>query len=122
MTIAELIVAALVIVATALIVATAVALWRAPDALTRVNLMGPTTSVALPLIIVAKVLLDASTGALDANNLIRAILAIAGLWIIAAVGSFYIGRSIYGVRVVDKAAGVSHEDDSKVREREARAE
>lgn len=113
MTVAEIVVAALVIVATMLIVATAVALWRAPDALTRVNLLGPTTSVALPIIIVAKVVWDASQGSLDAGAVIRAVLAITGLWVIAAVGSFYIARSIYGVTVVDRKAGVSHDDPSK---------
>ena len=46
MSIAAVIATALVVVATLLIVATVIALWRAPDAVTRANLMGPTTGVA----------------------------------------------------------------------------
>ncbi|MDK6260169.1 Na+/H+ antiporter subunit G [Corynebacterium frankenforstense] len=112
MSVVEIIVSVLVVLATLLVVATAVALWRAPDALTRVNVLGPTTSVALPILLVAKVIHDASLGELDANDLVRAVIAIAGLWLIAAVGSYYIGRSIYGVTVVDERAGVDHRDVS----------
>ena len=42
MTIAEIIASILLVVATVLVIGTAIALWRAPDALTRVNLLGPT--------------------------------------------------------------------------------
>ncbi|MCZ9309930.1 Na+/H+ antiporter subunit G [Corynebacterium uberis] len=101
MTIAEIIISAIVVVATVLIVATAVALWRAPGPLTRVNLLGPTTSVALPLLIAAKLLRDWTTAGFDLHNFLRAVLAIAGLWVIAAVGSFYMGRAVYGVSVED---------------------
>ncbi|MDO5512761.1 Na+/H+ antiporter subunit G [Corynebacterium sp.] len=102
MTIAEIIVSVLVVVATFMVVTTSVAMWRAPDALTRVNLLGPVIGVGFPLLIVSKLILDWSTTGFDANNLVRGLLAIAGVWIVASVGSYYIGRSIYGVTVVDQ--------------------
>lgn len=102
MSIVEIVVSALVILATVMVVATAVAMWRAPDALTRANLIGPVVGVAVPLLLVSKLIIDWSTTGFDLNNFIRAVLAIAGVWIVGAVGSYYIGRSIYGVTVVDK--------------------
>ena len=88
MSIAAVIATALVVVATLLIVATVIALWRAPDAVTRANLMGPTTGVAAPLLIIAKVVYDAADG------ITPAVLAILGLLIVASVSGFYMGRSL----------------------------
>lgn len=73
------------------IIGTTVAMWRAPDALTRINLMGPTVGVALPLLVLVKLLSEP----LDLHNLIRAVVAIFALWVVAAVSSFYIARSVY---------------------------
>ncbi|GAB3696525.1 Na+/H+ antiporter subunit G [Corynebacterium nasicanis] len=102
MSIPEIIVSILVIIATLMVVTTSVAMWRAPDALTRVNLLGPVIGVGFPLLLLSKLLIDWSTTGFDLHNLVRALLAIAGVWIVASVGSYYIGRSIYGVTVVDK--------------------
>lgn len=102
MSVAEIIVSVLVVVATLMVVATSVAMWRAPDALTRVNLLGPVIGVGFPLLMVSKLIIDWSSTGFDLNNFVRAVLAIAGVWIVASVGSYYIGRSIYGVTVVDK--------------------
>lgn len=85
--------AVLVVVATVCILGTTIALWRAPDALTRINLMGPTVGVALPLLVLAHLFSDP----FDWHNLIRSLLAIAALWVVAAVASFYIARSVYEV-------------------------
>lgn len=102
MTVTEIVVAALVVLAAFLAVATAVAQWRAPDALTRANLMGPLVGVAFPVLIVAKLVWDWSTVGFDLNDFLRALIAVAGVWIVASVGSFYLGRAIYGVMVVDQ--------------------
>lgn len=102
MSVAEIIVSLLVVVATLMVVTTSVAMWRAPDALTRVNLLGPVIGVGFPLLMVSKLIIDWSSTGFDLNNFVRAVLAIAGVWIVASVGSYYIGRSIYGVTVVDK--------------------
>lgn len=85
--------AILACVAVVFIVGTTIALWRAPDALTRINLMGPTVGVAMPLLILAHLFNDP----FDWHNLIRAVIAIAALWVVAAVASFYIARSVYEV-------------------------
>ena len=102
MSVAEIIVSVLVVVATLMVVTTSVAMWRAPDALTRVNLLGPVIGVGFPLLMVSKLIIDWSSTGFELNNFVRAVLAIAGVWIVASVGSYYIGRSIYGVTVVDK--------------------
>lgn len=102
MSVAEIVVSVLVVVATLMVVTTSVAMWRAPDALTRVNLLGPVIGVGFPLLMVSKLIIDWSSTGFDLNNFVRAVLAIAGVWIVASVGSYYIGRSIYGVTVVDK--------------------
>ncbi|AKK10175.1 Na+/H+ antiporter subunit G [Corynebacterium uterequi] len=108
----EIIVAALVVLAAAMALVTAIAQWRAPDALTRVNLMGPLVGVGLPVLIVAKLIYDWATRGFDPNDFVRAIIAIAGLWVIASVGSFYMGRAVYGVTVVDSTPeGAEREGD-----------
>ena len=101
MTIPEIIASILLVVATVLVIATAIALWRAPDALTRVNLLGPTVGLAVPLLLVAKVVVDFAENGFSLWSLIKVMIACFGVWIIASVGSFYMGRSIYGVTVTD---------------------
>lgn len=102
MSVAEFIVSVLVLLATLMVVTTSVAMWRAPDALTRVNLMGPVIGVGFPLLLLSKLIYDWSTTGFDPNDLVRALLATAGVWTVASVGGYYMGRSIYGVTVVDK--------------------
>ncbi|WP_026157102.1 Na+/H+ antiporter subunit G [Corynebacterium capitovis] len=102
MTLSEIIVALLVVAATIFTVATAVLQLRAPDALTRANLLGPLVCLAFPLLIVAKLIRSWATAGFDVSDFLRALLSLAGVWIIASVASFVIGRSIYGFTVVDK--------------------
>lgn len=104
MTIAEIIVAALVIVATICMVATMLLQLRAPDALTRVNLLGPLVCIAFPLLILAKLIFSWSTDGFSLGDLIRSILAVFGVWIIGSVASYIMARSIFGVTVTDKEA------------------
>ncbi|WIM67921.1 Na+/H+ antiporter subunit G [Corynebacterium breve] len=106
MTPVEIAVSILVIIGTFLTVATAVLMFRGPDALTRVNLLGPLTCVAMPLFIIAKLVLDWSVDGFVLHLFLRAIIAIIAVWIISAVGSFVMGRSIYGVTVVDRKHGI----------------
>lgn len=76
---------------------TATALWRASDALTRANLLGPATGVALPLIIAAKLFYDGAHGQFTWWNLIVSLAAVAALYAVLAIGSFVMGRSLYGI-------------------------
>lgn len=101
MTIAEIIVAILVIFATVCVVATMLLQLRAPDALTRVNLLGTLVCIAVPVLLVAKLIYSWSTTGFDLNDFIRAIIATAGVWIAGSVASYIMGRSIYGVTVTD---------------------
>ncbi|WP_175935763.1 Na+/H+ antiporter subunit G [Corynebacterium sp. Marseille-P4321] len=104
MTIAEIIVAALVIAATICMVATMLLQLRAPDALTRVNLLGPLVCIAFPILILAKLIFSWSTDGFSLGDLIRSILAVFGVWIIGSVASYIMARSIFGVTVTDKEA------------------
>lgn len=104
MTIAEIIVAALVIMATVCVVATMLLQLRAPDALTRVNLLGPLVCIAFPLLILAKLIFSWSTDGFSLGDLIRSILAVFGVWIIGSVASYIMARSIFGVTITDKEA------------------
>ena len=102
MTIAKIIVAVLVVVATICVVATTILQLRAPDALTRVNLLGPLVVIAFPILIVAKLIRSWTTTGFDLNDFIRAIIAVLAVWIVGSVASFIMGRSVYGVTVVAK--------------------
>ena len=95
-----------VAVAVFMTVATLILQLRAPNALTRVNLMGPLVCVAFPALILAKLTADWATDGFNAADTIRAGIAILGVWIVGSVGSFIMGRSIHGVTVVDpRSAG-----------------
>lgn len=64
-------------------------------------MLGPTVGLAVPLIIVAKLVVDFGRDGFSLWLLIQALIACFGVWIIGSVGSFYLGRSIYGVTVTD---------------------
>ncbi|GAB3077646.1 Na+/H+ antiporter subunit G [Corynebacterium aquatimens] len=101
MTIAHILVAILVIAATIYTVAATILQLRAPDALTRANLLGTLVVNAIPLLILAKLIYSWSTVGFIIGDLLRAVIAILGVWIVGSVGSFVMGRSIYGVTVTD---------------------
>lgn len=101
MTVAQLVASALMLLATVLVLATVVSLWRAPDALSRVNLLGPTVGMAVPLLLVAKLVVDFSENGFSLWKLIQVLITMFGVWIIGSVGSYYMGRSVYGVTVTD---------------------
>ena len=104
MSVWETIVAILAVIATFFTVATTILQVRAPDALTRANLLGPLVCVAFPILMLAKLIYSWSTTGFSLNEVLRAVIAVAGVWIIASVATFIMGRSIYGVTVVDKAS------------------
>ena len=102
MAIYEIVVAALVVLATVFVIATAVLQVRSPDALTRANLLGPLVCLAFPTLIAAKLIYSWNTTGFSLWELLMAIIAVAGVWIIGSVGSFVMGRVLYGVTVTDK--------------------
>ena len=95
-----------VAIAVFMTVATLILQLRAPNALTRVNLLGPLVCIAFPALILAKLTADWATDGFNTADTIRAVIAILGVWIVGSVGSFIMGRSIHGVTAVDpRAAG-----------------
>lgn len=84
---------------------TSVAVWRAPDALSRSNVMPIIPGVAVPLLIMAKLANDWVTVGFNGADFVRACLAITGLLVVVSVASFAMGRSIYGVSVEDARLG-----------------
>ena len=106
MAIWQFIVLFFVAIAVFMTVATLILQLRAPNALTRVNLLGPLVCVAFPALILAKLTADWATDGFNTADTIRAAIAILGVWIVGSVGSFIMGRSIHGVTAVDpRAAG-----------------
>ncbi|WP_293771300.1 Na+/H+ antiporter subunit G [uncultured Corynebacterium sp.] len=101
MTIGEIIASVLFVVAAVLVIATAVSLWRAPDALTRVNLLGPTVGLAVPFALVGTFIVDCAENGFSFIHLFEVLLTLFGVWIVGSVASFYMGRSVYGVTVTD---------------------
>ncbi|MDO4761501.1 MAG: Na+/H+ antiporter subunit G [Corynebacterium sp.] len=96
--IAELIAGTLIVLAGFLMLLTTVLVWRLRhDPLTCANLLGPATGVGLPLIIIAKLVIDFSVHGFSATDLLRGIGAIAGLLVVLAIGAFLLGRSLYNV-------------------------
>lgn len=102
MHVAMIVVSLLVLIAAFLAMITARALWEAPDALTRLNLITPLTGVALPLLIIAHLIHDAAVHRLNAFALIEALLAIAFLLAVASVAGFALARTLYGTVVDDR--------------------
>jgi len=110
MAIWQIIVLVFVFFAVLMSVATLILQLRAPNALTRVNLMGPLVCLAFPALILAKLTADWATEGFNVGDFIRAVIAILGEWIVGSVGSFIMGRSIHGVTVVDPRAALSREE------------
>lgn len=120
MAIYQIFVLLFVFVAVFMTVATVILQLRAPNALTRANIMGPLVGVAFPFLVIAMLINEWATEGFDLNNFLRAIIAILGVWIVASVGSFVIGRSIYGVTVTDeRAASRGSRSDSEARDGDA---
>lgn len=97
--VAEIIAGVLAIVAGLIMVITMVGLWRAPDAQTQANMLGPATGVALPLLIFAKLAYDISQHGVVWSDVIRAIIAVLAYLVVLALGAFLLGRSLFAVAV-----------------------
>lgn len=109
----EIIVGIAVIFAGLMALASARAIWVAPDALTRTNVLGPTTCIAIPVLLMAKLLHDWVTDGFDPNDTVRAVLSITGMLVVASVSSFYMGRALFSTRNEDPAEH-ELEDDPRI--------
>lgn len=99
----NLVAAILIALACAITLVTVAAVWKANDALTRANLLTTTTSLALPLLIIAKLIRSIALGEFGISDLVVAFLAITALLVVLAVGSFMLGRSLYEVEMEREA-------------------
>ena len=91
----EILIAVLVIAAALCFAATVIELYRAPDALTRLNLTGPIVGVAIPLLIIANLLNTWLNGWEVGPPLIKSIVAITGYLVVVSIASFTLGRSLH---------------------------
>ena len=98
MMIAEIFAGILAVAAGLIMVVTMVGLWRAPDAQTQANMLGPTTGVAIPLLIFAKLAYDISRHGFVFSDVARALIAVAYL-VVLALGAFLLGRAFLAVAV-----------------------
>lgn len=99
MIVLEILAGVLILIAGLLFFLTVLGVSRAPDGLTQANLLGNMTGIALPLIIIAKLLYDTAHGGVGAGEIIRALVAILCLWFVLAIASYVLGRSLYHVGV-----------------------
>lgn len=93
----DIVSAVIVVIACIVMVLTTVAVWRAKDPLTRANVLSTNTSLALPLLIIAKLIHDIGAGTFTFYSLLLSVLTITGLLVVLAIGSFVMGRSLYEV-------------------------
>ena len=75
-----------------------IAMWRSPDALTRLNQLSAGITVGIPLLVGANLILEFDHGTLTWGKTITALLAIAAVLVVATVASEVLGRAVLGVR------------------------
>lgn len=99
MIIVEIFAGILAVAAGLIMVVTMVGLWRAPDAQTQANMLGPTTGVAIPLLIFAKLAYDISRHGFVFSDVARALIAVVAYLVVLALGAFLLGRAFLAVAV-----------------------
>lgn len=90
--------AALVLLGSVYLLGSAIAMWRSPDALTRLNQLSAGIAFGLPALVLANVLLEFSHGTMTWGKALTALAAIVAMLVVAAVASEVLGRSVLGVR------------------------
>ncbi|MCS4490341.1 Na+/H+ antiporter subunit G [Corynebacterium sp. ES2775-CONJ] len=98
----ETIAGILVLISGLLMFITAVALWRKRyDPMTAANLFSTGINIGLPLLIIAKLMVNFYREGFVFGDLVRGILAIIAILVVVAVGSFIMGRSLYQTATED---------------------
>ena len=92
---AVILIGVLAITGAVFVLVSARAMYLAPDALSQLNMTGPAMGVGIPLLICANLVYSFATEGFALGYLIRAIVAITGLLVISAVGSYYMGRALH---------------------------
>ena len=89
----EFLVSLLALLGAALVLSVAVAQFRARDAVSRINALGPATALGLPLILVAASLGWTATQGFDLMLWIKTAVAVIALMIVSSVASNVLARA-----------------------------
>ncbi|MEJ4113045.1 monovalent cation/H(+) antiporter subunit G [Corynebacterium kroppenstedtii] len=95
----NIIIAVLVVLAAVAFIDEVIEMWRAPDALTRVNLTGPITGVGIPLLIIANLVRSIADGDVWYVVAVKSVIAIFACLMVSSVGSYVMGRSIHAEQI-----------------------
>ena len=76
----------------------AVAMWRAPDALSRMNQLSAGVTVGAPLLVVGNAILEFDQGTLTVGKTLTGLLAIVAMLVVATVASEVLARAVLGSR------------------------
>ncbi|MDO4909550.1 MAG: monovalent cation/H(+) antiporter subunit G [Corynebacterium sp.] len=90
-----ILIAIFLVVGTLNAVATTVELWRAPDALSRSNIMGTLATITFPCFVLAYFFFDWLDNGFSLSNLILSLIAIIGILVVGSAGTFVMGRAIH---------------------------
>lgn len=75
-----------------------IAMWRAKDALSRVNKLSSGVMVGIPALVLANMVVEADQGVLTWGKALTGIIAIASVLVVATVASEVLGRAVLGAR------------------------
>lgn len=75
-----------------------IAMWRSPDAMSRLNQLSAGITVGVPALVVGNVILEFDQGAMTWGKGLTALLAIAALLVVATIASEVLGRAVLGAR------------------------
>lgn len=76
----------------------AIAMWRAKDALSRMNQLSAGVMVGVPLLIVGNAILEFDQGTLTWGKTITGLIAIVAVLVVATVASEVLARAVLGAR------------------------
>lgn len=75
-----------------------IAMWRSPDALSRLNQLSAAITVGVPALVIGNAILEYDQGTLTTGKVLTALLAIVALLVVATVASEVLGRAVLGSR------------------------
>lgn len=91
----EILIAVLVLAGAIFVLVTGVTMFRARDALGRINVLGPATAIGVPCLVTAHWLQNLLTDGFSLWALIRAIITILALLVVSSVASNVLARATY---------------------------
>ena len=75
------------------VLVSAVAMLRERDAYARINVLGPATSLGLPLIVAAAYLHRVSLVGFEPVAFVKLVVTVGALWVVSSIGSMALARS-----------------------------